>query len=179
MAILGYGTVGQEIAKRLKPFGATVIGVARSPRTCGAADEILHVGDIDEHLPTFDLVINALPVSKETMGFMSMGRFRRMKPSAYFISIGRGATVCEAEMAQALERGIIAGAGIDVFQCEPLSVESPLWNLENVILSPHAAGYGSNAVLCAKAHALCQENLTALREGWPFRNQVRIRRHDH
>src|SRR5207237_5179550 len=96
----------------------------------------------DEQLPRADFVILTGPHTPETEGFMNRARFRRMKKTAFFINIGRGMTTRLDDLAAALQAGEIAGAGLDVFEQEPLPAEHPLWTLPGVLITPHTAGYG-------------------------------------
>lgn len=172
-AILGYGTIGREIARRMRPFGAEIIGVSRSARRCEIADETVTLSGFDDLLPDLDILVNVLPSTPDTRCFINGQRLARMKRSAYFVNVGRGATVDEVALVDCLQAGGIAGAGLDVFQEEPLPDASPLWSLANVILSPHAAGYGSHGI-ASRAHALCRDNLMALQQGRALRNEVTL-----
>lgn len=171
IGILGYGSIGREIAKRLTPFGSWVVGISRSGTQCQYSHESVKLADFEETLPGLDVLINVLPASSETRKFINHRIFTKMKRSAFFLNIGRGATVDEVDLVQALRDGLIAGAALDVFETEPLPVSSDLWSFENVILSPHAAGYGSKGVV-ARAHLLCADNLQALATNTTFRNRV-------
>jgi phosphoglycerate dehydrogenase-like enzyme len=171
VALLGYGSIGREIAKRIRPFGAHVVGISRSARDCPLLDEAVALSELRELLPTVDILINVLPASPSTAGFVDGDFLTLMKPGSYFVNVGRGATVDEAALADALRRNLIAGAALDVFEREPLDASSPLWSMENAILSPHAAGYGSPGIV-HRAHELCQSNLRALRDGTKLRNLV-------
>src|SRR6202011_3905560 len=103
----------------------------------------LHRGDeLDALLPIADCVILTVPHTPETEGFMNRTRFQEMKKSAFFINIGRGLTTRLDDLAAALEAGEIAGAGLDVFEQEPLPPDHPLWTMPGVLLTPHIAGYG-------------------------------------
>ncbi|QEL22908.1 D-2-hydroxyacid dehydrogenase [Bosea sp. F3-2] len=171
VAILGYGMIGQEIAKRLKPFGPRLIGISRSAKPAALLDEAISLDDLNDLLPHIDVLISVLPASASTRHFVDAPFLERMKPSAYFVNVGRGATVDETALVDALRDHRLGGAALDVFEQEPLPETSPLWAFENAILSPHAAGYGSPGII-TRAHALCEDNLTALRDGQVLRSQV-------
>lgn len=173
VAILGYGTIGQQIAKRLKPFGPRLIGISRSAKPSALLDEAVSLGDLNNLLPRVDVLISVLPASASTQHFVDADLLKRMKPSAYFVNVGRGATVDETALVNALRSNGIAGAALDVFEQEPLPETNPLWSLENAILSPHAAGYGSSGIV-SRAHELCSSNLHALRQGGQFRSLVNL-----
>jgi phosphoglycerate dehydrogenase-like enzyme len=129
--IVGVGGIGGEAARLLSAFGMRVIVAA------------LHrAAALDDLLPQADFVILTVPHTPETEGFMNRTRFQRMKRSAYFINIGRGMTTRLDDLVAALAAGEIAGAGLDVFEREPLPADHPLWTLPGVLLTPHTAGYG-------------------------------------
>lgn len=173
VGILGYGTIGREIAQRIMPFGADVVGFSRSAKACTVASRVATMSDLDSELTRLDLLINVMPSSAATRHFINADLLSRLQPSAYFINVGRGATVDENALIDSLRSNRIAGAALDVFETEPLPVSSDLWSLGNVILSPHSAGYGSAGII-HRAHALCRHNLAALRDGGAFRNQVQL-----
>jgi phosphoglycerate dehydrogenase-like enzyme len=140
VGIIGVGTIGTETAKIAKAFGMKVLGVRHSGRQQEFVDEMYTTDQLDEVLPNCDYVIVTLPLTKATNRLFGSKQFELMKTSAYFINIGRGEIVVEGDLAAALRDGIIAGAGLDVFEQEPLSVDSPLWEMENVIITPHTSG---------------------------------------
>lgn len=173
IAILGYGEIGREIAKRIRPFGPWIAGVSRSAKPCALLDESVALSDLHTLLPSVDTLISVLPAAASTQHFVNADFMNLMKPGAYFVNVGRGATVDEEALVSALQQNRIAGAALDVFEQEPLPDSSALWTLENVILSPHAAGYGSQGII-SRAHALCEDNLRALRDGRALRSQVTL-----
>jgi phosphoglycerate dehydrogenase-like enzyme len=140
IGIIGVGEIGKETAKLAKAFGMTVLGVRHSGKPSDFVDEMYTPDQLDELLPKCDYVVVTLPLTKDTHSFIGMQQFKQMKPSAYFINIGRGEIVVEADLITALQKGEIAGAGLDVFETEPLSPESPLWEMDNVIITPHTSG---------------------------------------
>jgi phosphoglycerate dehydrogenase-like enzyme len=141
--IVGVGGIGAETATRCAAFGMRVIGVDARRRECPPGVAELHAPErLDEQLPRADFVILTIPHTPETEGLMDAARFGRMKPSAFFINIGRGKTTRLHDLVAALKAGTIAGAGLDVFEEEPLPPDHPLWTAPNVLLTPHVAGYG-------------------------------------
>lgn len=144
MMIYGVGAIGEETAKIAKAFNMHVIGVRRSDKPSEHADEVIHFDEADQRLPEVDFVVNSLPLTEETTGYFSLRRFQKMKNEAFFINIGRGETVSEEALIAVLEKGELAGAGLDVFQTEPLPDSSPLWTMEKVIITPHTAGSTSH-----------------------------------
>jgi phosphoglycerate dehydrogenase-like enzyme len=141
--VMGLGGIGAEVVRRLTVFGPTIIGVDPKVETPppGVA-ELARPDRLPDLLPRADAVIICAPLTPETTGLFDEAMFQRMKPSALFINIGRGKIVRLAALERALADGWIAGAGLDVFETEPLPAASPLWAMENVIITPHSAGYG-------------------------------------
>jgi phosphoglycerate dehydrogenase-like enzyme len=140
IGIIGVGSIFKETAKIAKAFGMRVLGVRYSGKQQEYVDEMYTPDQLDMVLPNCDYVVVTLPLTKDTKHLFDSIKFNLMKPSAFFINIGRGEIVVEDDLITALQKGIIAGAGLDVFEQEPLSVDSPLWKLENVIITPHIAG---------------------------------------
>ncbi|MEH7179947.1 D-2-hydroxyacid dehydrogenase [Neobacillus vireti] len=140
VGIIGVGSIGRETAKIAKAFGMKVLGVRHSGRQQVFVDEMYTTNQLNEILPRCDYVVVTLPLTKETHRLFCSEQFDLMKPTAFFINIGRGEIVHEEALIHALREGIIAGAGLDVFEREPLSVDSPLWEMENVIITPHTSG---------------------------------------
>jgi len=140
VGIIGVGEIGKETAKIAKAFGMNVLGVRHSGQPADYVDEMYTPDQLDVLLPKCDYVVVTLPLTNETHRLFSAEQFKQMKSSAFFINIGRGEIVVEDELIQALKDGIIAGAGLDVFEKEPLTTESPLWEMENVIITPHTSG---------------------------------------
>ncbi|MDQ8737938.1 D-2-hydroxyacid dehydrogenase [Paenibacillus sp. LHD-38] len=143
-AIIGLGAIGEETARLAKAFGMKVLGIRRTGAESSHVDRMYDIGRIMEVLGQSDYVIVTLPLTDETRHMFGHAQFRAMKPSAYFINIGRGGTTDTDALEEALRKGIIAGAGLDVFEEEPLPAVSPLWEMENVILTPHISGLTVN-----------------------------------
>ncbi|MFD2830773.1 D-2-hydroxyacid dehydrogenase [Corticicoccus populi] len=140
IAILGVGEIGRETAKIAKAFNMTVLGVRNSGKAVDNVDEMYTPDQLTEILRRSDFVISALPLTKETHHLIGKAQFAEMKDSAFIVNIGRGPVVDEAALIEALKNKQIAGAGLDVFESEPLSEESALWDMDNVIITPHTAG---------------------------------------
>jgi D-2-hydroxyacid dehydrogenase (NADP+) len=141
--IVGVGVVGIAIGQLLKAFGMHVVGVSRTPRTVEGFDEIMPNDRLHEAAGRADFLINVLPANAANALLFNRALFAAMKPSAYYISAGRGQTVDELALIEALRERRIAGAGLDVFQTEPLPADSPFWDLPNVFITPHLGGYTS------------------------------------
>jgi D-2-hydroxyacid dehydrogenase (NADP+) len=139
--IVGVGVIGIATAKLLKAFEMQVVGVTRTPRAIDGFDDIMPTAELKAAAARADYLINILPASKDNLLLFDRAIFAAMKPSAYYISAGRGQTVDEAALIEALREGRIAGAGLDVFQTEPLPADSPFWDLPNAFILPHLGGY--------------------------------------
>jgi phosphoglycerate dehydrogenase-like enzyme len=171
MLLLGLGAIGKRTAQVAQAMGMRVIGIRRNPLTpvwgvekIGGPDELL------DFIPEADVVVLALPLTRETNRFLSRDAIRRMKPSAYLISIGRGGVVDEAALIEALQSGVIAGAGLDVFETEPLPAASPLWKMNNVIITAHYAG--ATPRYNERAMAIFLDNLRRFLAGETLRNVI-------
>lgn len=140
IGIIGVGAIGSETAKIAKAFGMTVLGIRHSGRAAEYVDEMSTTDQLNEVLRRCDYVVVTLPLTEETKHMFKAEQFEQMKDSAFFINIGRGPIVDEADLISALKTGQIAGAGLDVFEVEPLPENSPLWNIEQVIITPHTSG---------------------------------------
>lgn len=141
--IMGVGGIGAEAARLCKAFGMQVIGTdGRRTGPVEGVDEMHLPERLDELLPRADFVIMTIPHTPATEGLMNRGRLCRMKQSGFLINIGRGMTVCLDDLVAALEVGEIAGAGLDVFEIEPVPEDHALWSAPNLLLTPHTAGFG-------------------------------------
>jgi phosphoglycerate dehydrogenase-like enzyme len=140
VGIIGVGAIGKETAKIAKAFRMKVLGVRHSGKPEEFVDEMYTANQLDIVLPQCDYVIVTLPLTNETYHLFGDQQFKQMKSSAFFINIGRGEIVVEEDLIASLQAGKVAGAGLDVFAIEPLSVDSPLWEMENVIITPHTSG---------------------------------------
>ena len=139
--IAGTGVVGGAIGEMLQTLGMGVIGVSRMPRFARGFDEIVPSERLREAASKADYLINVVPAAPENSALFGAALFDAMKPSAYYISAGRGQTVDETALITALRERRIAGAAFDVFAAEPLPPESPFWTLPNVFITPHVGGY--------------------------------------
>lgn len=137
--IVGVGGIGQETARLLDAFGTKILGTDARWEWDVPMVEKHDPDELDSLLPEADFVLVTLPHTPETEGMWNRDRFRRMKSTGYFINIGRGMTTRLDDLVSALEGGEIAGAGLDVFEQEPLPEDHKLWTMSNVILTPHIA----------------------------------------
>jgi phosphoglycerate dehydrogenase-like enzyme len=142
LLVVGLGRIGTGIARLAKAFEMSVIGVRRDATAAKAAevDEQHGLAALPALLPRADFVVLACPLTDDTCNLIDAAAFARMKPDAALINVARGGCVDEAAMIGALAEGRIAGAGLDTVASEPLAAESPLWTMENVVLTPHHGG---------------------------------------
>jgi phosphoglycerate dehydrogenase-like enzyme len=169
--VVGVGGIGSEVARLAAAFGMRVIGVDERRREAPPGVAELHRGDeLDALLPAADFVILTVPHTPETEGFMNRTRFQEMKKTAFFINIGRGMTTRLDDLAAAIEAGEIAGAGLDVFEQEPLPADHKLWTLPGVLITPHTAGHGP--YLDERRYEIILDNCHRFLAGQPLRNLV-------
>lgn len=144
VGVIGMGAIGSEIIRVTKGVGMRVVATRRSAikREAGkdGVDTVFPVKELPAMLHECDFLVIAAPLTDETRHMISDAQFRTMKPSAYIINIGRGPIIDEPALIRALKEGRIAGAGLDVFETEPLPTESELWTMPNVLISAHSAG---------------------------------------
>jgi len=140
IGLLGVGAIGVEIARIARAFGMKVIGLRRSGQSVAGIDQMYNEHQLALFLRSSDFVVNSLPLTDETKHMIGKPQLELMKPTAYYINIGRGGTTDTRALVEALQNHTIAGAGLDVFEQEPLPAEHPLWTMNNVIITPHNAG---------------------------------------
>ena len=164
--VWGFGNIGRNLAPLLRGLGAEVRGVAR---TAGRRDgfDVVAEEDLNAELARTDVLIMILPATPQTERALDADRLAALPPHAFVVNVGRGSTVDEDALADALTSGGIAGAAVDVTAVEPLPADSDLWDLPNLLITPHAAGGRP-----VGADELVAENLTALRAGEQLRNVV-------
>lgn len=137
LTILGMGSIASAVAKRAKAFGMTVLGVKRTVTPLENVDEVLPESRMDEAIARADYLVMLLPATPETKGTMNRERFAMMKDGAFFVNVGRGVTVDTDALVDALKSGKLSGAALDALDPEPLPADHPLWEMDNVFLSPH------------------------------------------
>ena len=169
--VVGAGSIGRTIARTLRGAGIEVEGVGRTARDVDPDFGRVHaVAELNRALGRADWVVLIVPLTEQTRDLFDASRFAAMKPSARLFNLGRGALVDEQAMIDALQGGVIAGAGLDVFAVEPLPATSPLWGMENVLVSPHMSGdYKEHQVAVADVFI---ENFRRYRAGEPLENVV-------
>ncbi|QKY17356.1 D-2-hydroxyacid dehydrogenase [Halorubrum sp. CBA1229] len=137
LCVVGLGTIGRGIAERADALGMDVVGIRRSDEPVPGVSEIFDPSDLHDAVDDARFVALALPHTPETEGLIGAAEFEVMRDDAYLINVARGPLVDENALVDALETDAIAGAGLDVFETEPLPESSPLWDFEDVIISPH------------------------------------------
>lgn len=171
MLLIGVGAIGQRTAQVAHALGMRVLGMRRSPSNpIPEIDQMAGPDQLDELLPQADFVVLTIPLTAETQKMIDARAFERMKPGAYIINIGRGGTIDEPALIQALQSGKIAGAGLDVFATEPLPPDSPLWEMENVIITGHYSGETPH--YDERALQIFMENLERYVKDQPMKNVV-------
>ncbi len=173
VGIVGLGHIGEEAGRLAKSFGCRVIATKRSatePHRGLYADEILPASALPRLLTESDYSVICVPLTNETRGLIGEHELRMMKPSSFLINIARGPVIVEEALIRALREGWIAGAALDVFDQEPLPADSPLWDLENVILTPHISG--GTEIYNERAAEIFAANLRRYLDGVPLENVV-------
>ena len=169
--IVGVGGIGGETAKHCTSFGITVLGIDARLKTAPTGVKELHRPEsLNDLLPQADFVIVTVPETPSTQSLFTKKQFQLMKSSSYFINIGRGATVSLDHLTDALNRGEISGAALDVFEVEPLPNDHALWSMPNVIITPHIAGLGP--YLDQRREELFFDNCLRFNRGEMLRNIV-------
>ncbi len=167
VSIWGFGNIGRHLAQMLRGFGAEVTGIARSAGE-RAGFRVVTDADLPEVFANTDVLVMILPHADSTRHALDAETLALLPPSAYLVNVGRGPTVDEAALVDALRAGRLAGAALDVTETEPLSPDSPLWDLPGVIITPHGAG--GRPVGAAE---LIEHNIAALLGGGELRNRSR------
>lgn len=171
VAVFGLGGFGREIARRAKAFGMRVLGVRRTPgQAVECVDELFTIAEVRKVVAQSDHVVLALPATPETRGLFDAGLIAVMKPTACLYNIARGSLMDEGALLAALRSRRIAGAGLDVFDKEPLPNDSPFWELPNVLITPHSAGRSPREF--DRMLDLFCDNLGRYLKGQPLRNEL-------
>lgn len=171
MLVIGYGGIGLQVAERAHAFGMDVFAIDKNdiPLTrtldgSGKPDEL------NAFLEKADVVVSCVPITPETDGMIAAEQFSKMKKGAYFINVSRGKVVDTNALVKALQDGKLTGAGLDVVDPEPLPAESPLWKMENVIITPHVAGVSD--ARGDRQKSLISSNLERFAKGLELKNRV-------
>ena len=164
VGILGIGTISEDLAPKCKAFGMTVIGFS-ARRDVAGFDRIDDRDKLQEIAPELDYLVNLIPHTAETQNMLGAELWAAMKPTSYFVNVGRGETVDDAALIDALNRGEIAGAGLDVFVAQPLPPGHPYWAMANVNITPHNGGRYEGII--EKKLPIFETNLRAFLAGTP------------
>lgn len=139
LGIIGLGSIGRHLAMTARHFGLRVTGLNRSGSPCDEVEKVYTKEALADFLETLDYVVLTLPATPETEHLVDADVLRLMKPSSILMNVGRGNSINEDDLVQALREGVIGGAVLDVFEKEPLPQDSPLWQLTNVYVTPHSS----------------------------------------
>ena len=172
LVVVGLGDIGSEVARRACGLGMRVLGVRRNVNLAAplGVNEVLSVQQLSDALKQADHVVAALPGGKNTRHLLNTQSISQIKPGAFLYNVGRGTAVDETALISALQSGHLSGAGLDVFEHEPLPADSPLWQMPQVIVTPHIAGYSHN---CMKRFGrLVLDNVQRYRTGKPLLNRI-------
>lgn len=177
--ILGAGDIGRNIAKRLKAFEVKTVGIKRNAvKSLEYFDEIYGMNDLDRVLCTADITVSCLPETFETRGLFDLSRLRFLKEGSLFVNVGRGSAVGTDDLIMYLNEGHKTHFVLDVLTTEPLGKESPLWDKENVFITPHISGKGLGHApeTERKVWDICIGNLRRYLEGLPLCHVVDIKK---
>ena len=175
LLVLGAGDIGQSVARIMKPFGVRAVGVRTHAAT---GDELFEkyitLDEVDDYLPEADIVVCSLPETEKTIGFMNAERIALLNQNAILVNVGRGSLIDCAALADALNKGTLYGAALDVTSPEPLPAEHPLWKCKNAIITPHATGgsFGHLTATEEKIFEIARENLKRYLKGEALMNVV-------
>ena len=175
MAIVGYGEIGRECGLLAKALGLKIYATRRNPqRSSNDAnlDRVFAPGDLHQMLAAADVVVASAPLTPETHHLLDESAFAAMKPSAIVVNVGRGPLIKETALISALQEGKIAGAALDVFEKEPLPSTSPLWDMDNVLISPHCTDRTKNPDWLDLSMKVFLENFDRYSKGEPLQNIV-------
>lgn len=172
LGLIGVGSIGRRVARTASALGMRVIAVREhiEKGVPEGVEAVFAPSDLDKFLTQSDFVVMAAPLVSATQGLMNAERFALMKPDSFLINVGRGPQVDEAALAEALRSRRIAGAALDVFEREPLPPVSPLWDLDNLLITPHTAGLTEK--LWERHYDLFSDNLVRYLSGQPLRHVV-------
>jgi phosphoglycerate dehydrogenase-like enzyme len=170
--VIGLGSIGREIARRCAAFGMRVIGVNRSGAPVAEVERTYAVAEIEQFLPECDFLISVVPQTGESTDLLNAERLALLKPTAFYVNIGRGNIVDLDALGAALSSGWLAGAALDVFPTEPLPADHPIWSTPNVTVTPHISGVNRPEDVTG----VFLDNLRRYINGEPLINVVDLRR---
>jgi phosphoglycerate dehydrogenase-like enzyme len=168
--VIGLGDIGGTLARKADALGMRVIGVRRNPRPAPGVSHVYPNEQLTTALGQADHVALCLPLTTDTHHYIGAAELRVMRPTAYIYNVGRGGSIDEPALVEALRHGVIAGAGLDVTDPEPVPTDSPLWAMSNVILSQHTSGMSPHNA--DRVTALFAANLTRFLAGEPLQQRI-------
>lgn len=170
--VLGCGDLGSTFAKKAKALGAYTIGAATNVRPIEGFDEVITLDQLDDYLGKCDILVSTLPSNEKTRYLLDIDSFRKMKPTAMFINVGRGDLVSLKTLEDVMDQKLISSMVLDVFETEPLPADSSLWQNEQVMITPPISGDFSLPETKELLWNLVNQNLDALQNKTPFVNVV-------
>lgn len=170
VCVVGLGTLGRGVAMRADALGMDVVGVKRTPTPVDHVETVYPSGELHAAVEDARFVVVTVPLNDRTEGLIGASEFQAMRSEAVLINVARGSVVDQAALVEALETDSIGGAALDVFEEEPLPADSPLWGMDDVIVTPHAAA--ATEAYYRRIAALIRENATRLAEGESLANRV-------
>ena len=171
--VVGLGDIGGEFAKRMYFLGSKVYGIKKHKTELPFyIKKMYQMEELEEILPEFDIVAVSLPETKETINLFNKSKFDKMKKGALFLNVGRGSIVNSLDLCEALNGGKLGGAGIDVADIEPLPKENPLWEADNILITPHISGGYHLKETLERVRNTAIENLKSYYENKPMKNLV-------
>jgi len=171
LAIVGYGRIGRQIARRARAFAMRIVAVNAVSDKDDHVDEMVGVDALIDVLPCADAVVACVPSTPQTVGMFNAATFARMKAGAFFVNVARGDVVVAADLHASLATGQLGGAAADVFDPEPLAAGSPLWHAPGMLITPHVAGIVPDLTML-NIRDVVVENLRRLAAGEPLNNRV-------
>lgn len=176
LGLIGFGAIAHDLASLVKPFNLKIQAVTKQPQSKSKLPDV-SIEDmkfLDTLLNTSNHIVVTLPSTPETRQILTATRISQIKPGAYLYNVGRGNLIEESALIEALKNGHLAGAALDVFENEPLASDSPLWTLDNCIVTPHIAGHHKN--LDVDILHFFGENLARFENDQPMKNEANFRR---
>jgi phosphoglycerate dehydrogenase-like enzyme len=171
--IIGLGDIGGDFARKIKALGSYTIGVRRTKGDKPEyIDELHTMEELDSLLPRADVVALSLPGTKETYRLFNKDKFNLMKKAAIILNVGRGTAICSEDLCDALENGVIRGAGLDVTDPEPLPADHRLWDVPGVVITPHISGQYHLPETLRRIVNISIENLERFKNHEPLKNIV-------
>jgi phosphoglycerate dehydrogenase-like enzyme len=164
------GAIGEAVARRARAFGMRVLGTQRTPRPNEWAEEVLGPDGTERVLSESDYVVVILPLTSETRGCLGASMLEKLRPGAVLVNMARGGIVDEEALATMLRAGRLRGAALDVFDEEPLPATSPLWDVPNLVVTPHVAGFSRDYL--PRSFEIFADNVRRLERGEALLNEI-------